>query len=490
MVPRTLAPAPRLDSPIESQGLEIFFRRTGPQLAGYFETSLFQGSALQLSLSEPVIRHTLAALGLLHHQAGLGKLRSENEVPAFKKSIQLYNRAIGALRERVAADPGGTPVVAMTNVLFICFEYFQGNRRLAISHLQGGIAILRSWRQTHGAAPKLPGGDERYGSADSYFLEKEVAPLLSSFNTTQNILSAFSFAHQAQGFKLGDRSDPLRPGSVFLNSVDADGQALFADRFESLHESKVALVDLVTSIVWPHRNIEPELTRGRSANDDASLVYNQALDRWQATFQDLARRRKPQWDQRKEQMAKVVEIMNRCVEFGRISAMARHESDWDAHRHKYEELAELAESFAANESHDLGEFSGTMCLDFGMVFTLHIATWKCRWPRLRRRTLDLLRRLAQREWLFDMEYLNAIFARIIEFEEASLGLPAGMVPDENVLPLEHARIHQFSVVGHTRSSGGSFGCSVILYSKPQGPDGPWHAVTEFLQLPLLRQRLN
>lgn len=102
MIPRPLAPAPVVESPTEFRALEIFFRKTAPQLAGYFEGSFFLGSVLQASLTELAVRQAIAALAVLHEQMmarHLDKRDLDASVP-----IQLYNRAIRTIVEKPKAN--------------------------------------------------------------------------------------------------------------------------------------------------------------------------------------------------------------------------------------------------------------------------------------------------------------------------------------------------------------------------------------------------
>ncbi|KAJ5089880.1 hypothetical protein N7532_008564 [Penicillium argentinense] len=173
-------PTPAVDLPIEPHALG-FFHQSAPQLAGYFEHSLFQGSALQLSLAEATVRQAISALGLLHKQAALDQLQSPRrgtrppELP-----MKLYNRAIRAII-KVTADPHNLPFIAMINILFTCFEYFQGNLDAAASHIRGGVSLLKDWRRKNWKDTGQAWGRENAPS-EAEFMENEIAPLLSIFN--------------------------------------------------------------------------------------------------------------------------------------------------------------------------------------------------------------------------------------------------------------------------------------------------------------------
>jgi hypothetical protein len=144
-VPRTLAPAPKVDSPLERRALEFFFLKTSLQLAGFFDGAFFQGSVPKFSIGELAIRQVIAAITIQYKRLALGAPSPENGTSTLL--IQLYNRSIRAIIEKTISEPNPYPVVAMANILFICFEYVQGNVTGAAKHIQSGIRLLRAWRE-------------------------------------------------------------------------------------------------------------------------------------------------------------------------------------------------------------------------------------------------------------------------------------------------------------------------------------------------------
>jgi hypothetical protein len=179
-----LAPAPGLGSRIETRALEFFYK-TAPQLAGLFAGEFFQGSVLKVSLVEPAIRQAMAAIGIVHEQAVSGRPSFNADGRATSKGraprkrfdplnvpIQLYNRSIRAIIDKAITEPNSLPLIAMINILFTCFEYFQGNCETAAAHIRSGISLLQEFRETQGVSV-APWGTS-YRSFEARFMEPKL----------------------------------------------------------------------------------------------------------------------------------------------------------------------------------------------------------------------------------------------------------------------------------------------------------------------------
>lgn len=119
------------------------------------------------------------------------------------------------------------------------------------------------------------------------------------------------------------------------------------------------------------------------------------------------------------------------TDIGILSYTAGTETTWDARRDSFEEILRLSESLISDTDRYPDDLSRTLSLDLGLIFPLHAVAWKCRWPRLRRRGLNLLLRSPKREWLLDAERYHALFTRVIEIEEAALSVSRMGAPDAN-----------------------------------------------------------
>ncbi|KAJ5358675.1 uncharacterized protein N7496_011088 [Penicillium cataractarum] len=487
MVPRALAPAPAVESPMEARALELFFHKSAKQLAGSFESAFFQGSVAQSSLVEPTIRHAIAAIAVLHEEMLSRPAEQEWSIQGQGLPIQFYNRAIRALLQKLKTEQTSISLTFMANILFTCFEYFQGNLTAARSHVKSGINLLESWRGNTRALSNKPWG-QSYDSYESYFMETEIAPLLSVFRT--NILE----------------KEDARDNGFFLNPVDQNGIVVLGDRFENIQQARVGLLDVITCTSGSaHFDDKQSPSKGQAVEDVDRCPKNidEIIFNWQSNFDDLVFRKGSSWGYRERQIASVVRIIKMAETLGRRNYLADNECSWDSARTEYEEMISIADSLISDQSRFPEDGFRLLSLDFGKLFCFHLLAWKCRWPSLRRWALSLLLKVPKREWLLDAKHYHAIFSRIMEIEEAHLNALSEEIIQQNMLPPEHSRIYDFEVIAQTppsstssspasssssspppsssSSSNGAACYAVTFWSKPTGHDGPSFSVTEHIE---------
>ncbi|KAJ4244549.1 hypothetical protein NW762_014404 [Fusarium torreyae] len=134
----------RLGTKAERRGLQYFCEVAAPRLLGpkspYFWTHL----VLQLSESEPVVKHSLLAISSLY------KTREGQRTPSPMPNLALqhYNAAIQGCK----TTPSDV-LVLLACVLFICIELLQSNNATAVRHYACGIAIMErcenAWAREH-----------------------------------------------------------------------------------------------------------------------------------------------------------------------------------------------------------------------------------------------------------------------------------------------------------------------------------------------------
>ena len=484
IVPKQLIGVPTVTLPGESRALEFFFHKSAPLLAGFFESAFWNGSVLQLSLVEPAIRQAIAAIGSVHEEQGLKRLQGgsgSSSSTGFVTAVQLYNRAIRLVIARAEVDPNAIPAVTMASILFTCFEFLRGNAPAAASHIISGVRLLQEWREKTGTRPVGPWG-QSHKSFESHFMETELAPILSLFN-----LNTCEFG-------------PGQRSRIILNAVDKQGFLVLADKFETLREARVALVDLVTSTSVLFSNMDESVGKGQLPDTNLVKVFSgirNNLDRWKVNFEDLVDRKEAMWDKKQRSAADNIRIMWCSTDIGIFSYTVETETAWDAHRDCFEEILRLSESLISDTDRYPDDLSKTLSLDLGLVFPLHAVAWKCRWPRLRRRGLDLLLRSPKREWLLDAERYHALFTRVMEIEESALSVSHVNAPDaseEDFLPPERARIHDFYCQplsnGTTSNPCKTYALHAVTFeTKPDGPHGEPRYHTESIWMPTTTTRI-
>ncbi|KAJ5278887.1 hypothetical protein N7478_004259 [Penicillium angulare] len=462
LLPKALSPGLAVEFAAEPQALEFFFLKTAPQLAGFFGEAFFQGSVLQLSLTEPAIRQAIGAIGFLHERAATGKL-SKSRDTSFSNSnlhLQLYNRSIHSVL-KASSDPDKLSFVATASVLFACFEVFHGNRIAAETHIKSGISLLNSWRDKTKRV-KSPWG-RRYPSSESRFMETQVAPLLSLFN--------LSIMKPCNGGRVQFMLNPVSNGILHL-----------AKKFEGLEETRNAFLDMLAAAT---ANPEIKCENKSAADIEVFLLSDTgqgAMEKWNRSVDDLVYRNSHSWGKKEQRSANALHLIKLSAQLSMIAYQAQTECHWDKSYEDYKELIRLCEAIVLDHEKSGDDFSRTMNIDCGLIFALHAGAWKCRWPKLRQRGLDLLLRIPKREWFFESKHYHQIFARIKEKEEEHLSLPLKWETDETCLPPEHVRIHNFTVEAQSNTLNGCPVYAVSFWSKPHGLDGPWNCSTETMCL--------
>lgn len=268
--------------------------------------------------------------------------------------IKLYNQSIRAVLEKVATSTNATTLIATTNVLFTCLEILQGNATAAGGHITAGIKLLQAWRERNGG-PAAPWG-RKYTTFEARFMEIEIAPLLSLFNT--NVVECAG----------GQRSKFL------LNPVDQNGALRLAARFETLDEARIGLIDIITDATCVCSGLDDGLVHRPLADLDAvvdSKSVQENLARWQRNVDDLIRRQKCIWDEKEQQIANVISIVRLATTFGVRAYEAQSECEWDSHRAEYEGVIHAADAIISDRVRYPDELSRTLSLDFGLIFPLH-----------------------------------------------------------------------------------------------------------------------
>ncbi|KAL5000109.1 hypothetical protein BDV10DRAFT_193141 [Aspergillus recurvatus] len=453
-LPQKLAVSTAAISAAETRALEFFFCTTSSCLAGFLDGAFWKRSVLQLSLSEPSIRLALAALGSMHESEASA---TAGNVSASQAAIQMYAQAIGSTIDKASTGSLATSVVVMASILFTCFEFLRRDSAAAAIHISSGINILRAWRHRSRVQHQGPWG-QNYQSYEAYFLETELAPILTLFN-----LNALEFGEFPRN-------------RIILNAVDNRGPCL-PGRFETLQEARVAFVDLVTASTDLLQRLDNAVGSGAVPSPDAvtaSEGLREGFSHWKSSFDDLLARRGSTWSKEERDAAAVIRISRLGAELGLAAYGISSECDWDHRLGDYEEICRVTESLLSDPTHYPDELSKSISLDLGLIYPLHAVAWKCRHPRLRRKGLELLLRAPRQEWLLDTRQYHAIFSHIMTLEEEAIGRPES----------EHARIHDFHCVSQPGLSGDLFRHAVTLRTKPNGLDKPWRYTTHYIHVPM------
>jgi hypothetical protein len=203
------------------------------------------------------------------------------------------------------------------------------------------------------------------------------------------------------------------------------------------------------------------------------------MDNWHLSFEHL---RHNERINSTGQSANGYNVMLACTVSVRVwleACLSPHETVWDNYKSQFEEMLELAEPVIYDNLRFPDEFSKSFSFELGIIPPLQFVAWKCRWPKIRRRALRLLRDAPRRECVFDSSYSYALYERVRILEESALNLNKGQAPADDQLPPEDARIHVIDLPPLAPTMNGR---AVNFLTRPSGAEQGWYVRSEFLQL--------
>jgi hypothetical protein len=127
-----------------------------PQLIGPFISSLWIKIILQACHNEPFVKETALAVAALSKSVEVAQrspIITANQGESHKHyrfALQQYGKAIRTMRKTLLNQEQNHRKALLTCLLVFCFEGFQGNQDLAISHAQSGYKFLQEYKQLIG----------------------------------------------------------------------------------------------------------------------------------------------------------------------------------------------------------------------------------------------------------------------------------------------------------------------------------------------------
>lgn len=141
-----LGPLLDLSAPGEKRAIYFFQNVTAQAISGGFDAAFWRVTVLQISQTEPAVRHAVLAVSSLHEGLRAGAVTSLWDgllsQPSQSFALQQYNKAISRLLAQMS-NPLTKPLASLlTCVLFVCIEYMQGKDNEALIHLEQGRKLL------------------------------------------------------------------------------------------------------------------------------------------------------------------------------------------------------------------------------------------------------------------------------------------------------------------------------------------------------------
>ncbi|PSN66806.1 hypothetical protein BS50DRAFT_493967 [Corynespora cassiicola Philippines] len=409
-------------SPDSAENRSFFFFQTQtlPKWTEFFDSELWSQKILQLSHSEPAIKHGILALSTMHE-------RFESTSPLFSTKTNdfafvQYMHAVKHSNDLLTAHQEGKidlEKVLIACIIFTCYENLAGNYRAANMHLRNGMRILRQH--------KANVSSERQTSAAA----ESIAHVLYRFD-----LQAMTFSDNASPYDYGFENPPDCPRvpDVYTRNLDARND----------------LVGLLRCMMWisgianinPHAPEHPIWLR----------IYTELMgsfEKWESAF-DKYSCNIPLHEQGDPKiyagntLLKMYTIMARTVVLA--GAGMRTEMAWDSFVDSFKTIVDLAETIppSLSRSQTPSEYSTAPTVkrrpssfspsfELSPIVPLFLTACRCRDPVLRRRAIAILLNCRRREGVWDSFGAGMVSLQCVKIEEG-IDATVDLGPD-NWLPL-------------------------------------------------------
>jgi Fungal Zn(2)-Cys(6) binuclear cluster domain len=462
----------RFGSSIGSQGLEFYHQKVASKLFGDFDSDFWSSLVLQLSQSEPAIRHAVAALSAVYKEIEMANSSSPTgSIPPCHLALQESAAAMRCLSAQLEAEYPSNLIPLVACLLFTCLEFMRGSVDVAMVHMRSGFRILNASRSLHSAANSQYIRDR---NPENMVIENHIAPVFSRLNVL-----CILFGHV-----LAPVQSIMRNNHHPFSTIAEARLRLFEVMDPSLRFIRIA----------SSRVHEDRLTLDGYA-EKAKLEYE--LQQWRSYLEDLVSRLIRSNQPVNHDAVNLLRIHHRVVSIWLSVCASVEECDVDAHTHDFEEIVELGKKLTARlNEQDENLQPERFSFDMQIIPPLYYTAIKCRNSLIRRQAVDILRRATRREGLWNAHIATKVAEKIIEIEERNLLTTHAVHIGMNYLqlqttPSETDRIHfvqelpgEFKHIDDHTYGDTSLPdhIEVTFRTRPGGLAGDWHSFKEVVNL--------
>jgi hypothetical protein len=442
-----------------SSGVDFYHRNVASKVSGYFDSDFWSTLVLQLTQSEPVIRHAVAAIGVAHLDM--------QEGPRNTLALQECTTAMRCLSTRIKTDATSPLVPLVACLLFTCLEFIRGNVDSAKVHIISGFKILNSIRHDHYNIKQYYSGEL---SSDGKVIEEYIVPVFARLNTLCLLFYEIF--------------PPIRSN---LHESETS--------FTNLTNARVRLFEILDQCLRFIQSVAGKAHELGIEPEDYVRQFHHLceLQLWLNQLKDLLLTTNETKQVDTENAVNLLRIQHRAIFIWISICLSGEECIFDLHTADFAEIIDLGSKIVQADQ----PLSQLFSFEMQIIAPLYYTAVKCRIPHIRKQALVLLRLAPRREGLWSAHTAVRIAERVIEIEEnghPSLGEDSNHFQRASnmVVPPEHARIHNINelpgefrhIYGEivTSSPPGSEQIKVVFQSKPWGLDKPWHVFEEYIKL--------
>jgi hypothetical protein len=463
-----LAPAQRQPAFfVNERGLDFFHQNLAAKLEGHFDSKFWSRLVLQLSHSEPSIRHAVSAISVIYQDVESSLLHPAGYVNANPEAHLEWNKAMKSLSARIQAHPNSNLVPLTCCLLFSCIEVLRGNGESSLLHIWSGFNILAALRRNSSTAPDL---GSHLSSNDLKAIEDYIVPIFSNLNVLCSLA--------------GRMTPPICAPTGGEDSPQED-----------LTHSRRQLVEISDTCIRFIGKASQKTAMFQIEVDDfiEQLKLQARLDVWREQLDQLVERMQAAGNPARQDALNLLLVHYKVIYIWMRVCTTLGETATDSYHADFEELVQYAEQVTKPG----GRMATRQQLSFDIQILgpLYYVALKCRHPAIRRRALEMLQFAPRREGLWNAHHAYVTAKRVVELEERHLN--GQELPDETsrlhglTLPDEDSRMYNLGKMSPDfRKSDLSIVPSpaypgtlkAVFHTKPWGLLGEWHSITEYIKL--------
>jgi Fungal specific transcription factor domain/Fungal Zn(2)-Cys(6) binuclear cluster domain len=448
-IPVSLQPSiPRVHRPDpERRSFNFFLINVAPLFAaGSLDSAFWSTLVPQLSRVHPTVWDAVISIALLfehpmpadnHSNDGLHR----NVNPEQLQALKWYSRAVSRITNRMEPVVNDEATALLTCILFVAFEFQQGNMRQAWSLVEQGIELAFTYFRTPATCEKSPEA-------------KAIAEVVVPFFSRQSIFMATLGLPLLSGWPHAAGFDQtLESEQAALHSFDG----LLMQLHSLIHRAHY-LIRSTMLILHDERELK------RMQMDDRQRELLAELTDWYGRFSSMEDRQKPEHAWISTNVLTYYLVTRTWIS----SCLSRQQMAFDSHAEAFDQIVYNAALIVDKPPPSLpaaGLNVNSHGLGTGCIPPLYFTATKCRDPVTRRWALKMIRRAPKGTSIWARIPTEAILEKLIAFEESTPKFIE--VPSAQIVPPEHRRVHHVQLLAQ--------GDSIRLFTFAQGhPGDPKH----------------
>lgn len=414
-------------APEEKRAFWFFQHCTAPCISGDFDTDFWRVIVLQISQTEPAVRHAVLAVSSLHEGLGAGYSDCGLSQPQQSFALQQYNKAIARLLDQMN-NPLTKPLASLlTCVLFVCIEYMQGKDKESLIHLEQGRQLLTQLSQqsndpemecivrhivplyTRLSLTSFLFGGSPVPIPDALKLLKDIPATFDSIDSMRHSMHDF----MEQAFRFTQRARPAKNPS---DSIPREIMRLLEVEQDRLL-SRLAKLNVAFSLF--------RASRQNSGSENALLVLQMYLHAQHIWISTALSSSEVVYDDFLSSFAAIVPLAAAYLD---LESSSQHRSLFPPQSSHY---------FAAQEQLSVA-YTSNFTFETHIIPPLYYVATKCRHPLIRRSALNLLKRNpSRRENLWRASVMGALAGHIVSLEEQWSRRQCSPDTSSSVLNMDH-----------------------------------------------------